>query len=321
LKALEKSAMADSGVPATRVAALDVGSNTVPMLVAELSSAGVRRLADFMKITRLGRGVDRTGLLDPAASALTLDAIAEFVDKARAFGAQKILTAATAALRDAHNGAEFLKQVHQRTGVKLEIISGQTEAQLNFLAATHGLGIDPTEAMLIVDIGGGSTELIRCETGAAPAMVSLQIGSVRLTERFVHHDPPSTDERAQIYDAVREQLRPLRWDSFHPRRLVGVAGTVTTVCAVAIGLQTYDHSAVHGRQLSKTEVTQTAQRLFGLTTTERKALPGMIEGRADVICAGAAILDLITQFFQADTVTVSDQGVRWGLVYRELASA
>jgi exopolyphosphatase / guanosine-5'-triphosphate,3'-diphosphate pyrophosphatase len=311
--------MAESGAEATRVAALDVGSNTVLMLVAELSGAGVRRLADFMKITRLGRGVDRTGLLDPAASALTLDAIAGFVEKARELGAQKILTAATAALRDARNGAEFIKQVHQRTGVDLDIISGQTEAQLNFLAATRGLGIDHAEAMLIVDIGGGSTELIRCAGGAAPAMVSLQIGSVRLTERLVRHDPPSAQERIKIYDAITEELRSLRWDGFHPRRLIGVAGTVTTVCAVAVGLQTYDHSAVHGRQLSKDQVTQTAQRLFGLTTAQRKQLPAMIEGRADVICAGAAILDAVTQFFQADTVTVSDQGVRWGLVYRELS--
>ena len=131
-------------------------------------------------------------------------------NKARALGARKIRTAATAALRDARNGAEFIEQVRQRTGVDLEIISGQTEAQLNFLAATHGLSIDPAQPMLIVDIGGGSTELIRCEAGAQPAMVSLQIGSVRLTERFVSNDPPTEQQRAQLYDAVREQLS--RWD-------------------------------------------------------------------------------------------------------------
>ncbi len=302
----------------TTIAALDVGSNTVLMLVAELGGGAVRPLAELMKITRLGRGVDRTGMLDPGAAALTLDAIAEFMEKARALGAQKILTAATAALRDARNGPEFIEQVRQRTGVDLEIISGQTEAQLNFLAAVHGLGIDPAQAMLIVDIGGGSTELVRCEAGAQPAMVSLQIGSVRLTERFVRHDPPTAQEQAQIYDAVRDQLGSLGWENFRPAHLVGVAGTVTTMAAVSMGLHTCGHSAVHGHRLSRDQVADTARRFFSLTVAQRKQLAGMIEGRADVICAGAAILDCITQFFAADSVTVSDQGVRWGLVYREL---
>jgi exopolyphosphatase / guanosine-5'-triphosphate,3'-diphosphate pyrophosphatase len=303
------------------IAALDVGSNTVLMLVAELSGGRVRPLAELLKITRLGRGVDRTAILDPGAAALTLDAIAEFVEKARALGARKILTAATAALRDARNGPEFIEQVRRRAGLELEIISGQTEARLNFLAAVHGLGIDPVEAILIVDIGGGSTELIRCEAGAQPAMVSLQLGSVRLTERFISHDPPSAGEQAQIYDAVRGQLAALGWDNFRPARLVGVAGTVTTVAAVATGLGTQDHSSVHGRQLTKDQVADTVRHFFSLTVAQRRQLPGMVAGRADVICAGAAILACVTQFFGAQSVIVSDQGVRWGLVYRELERA
>jgi exopolyphosphatase/guanosine-5'-triphosphate,3'-diphosphate pyrophosphatase len=301
------------------VAALDVGSNTVLMLVADLSAGRVRPLAELLKITRLGRGVDRTGMLDAGTASLTLAAIAEFVDKARALGAQKILTAATAALRDARNGPEFIEQVRLRTGVALEIISGRTEAQLNFLAAVHGLGIDPAQAMLIVDIGGGSTELIRCESGAAAALVSLQIGSVRLTERFIRHDPPDPAERGQIYAAVRGQLAALGWDNFRPARVVGVAGTVTTVAAVALGLRTAQHSSVHGRQLTGDQVAETARRFFRLTVAQRRQLPGMVEGRADVICAGAAILDCVTEFFGAQGVIVSDQGVRWGLIYRELA--
>ncbi len=304
--------------PAATIAALDVGSNTVLMLVAEIGGGRVRPLAELLKITRLGRGVDRTGILDPGAAALTLDAIAEFVEKARALGAGKILTAATAALRDARNGPDFIAQVRARTGVDLQIISGQTEAQLNFLAAVHGLGIDPAQAMLIVDIGGGSTELIRCEAGAPAAMVSLQIGSVRLTERFIKHDPPAPGEQAQIYDTVRSQLATLGWGNFRPASIVGVAGTVTTVAAVAMGLSTQEHSNIHGHQLTKDQVADTARRFFSLTVTQRKQLPAMVEGRADVICAGAAILDAVTQFFGAQSILVSDQGVRWGLVYREL---
>jgi exopolyphosphatase/guanosine-5'-triphosphate,3'-diphosphate pyrophosphatase len=302
------------------VAALDVGSNTVLMLVAELSGGIVRPLAEMMKITRLGRGVDRTGTLDPGAMALTLDAITEFVENARTLGARKILTAATAAMRDARNGSEFIEQVRQRAGIYLEIISGQTEAHLNYLAAIHGLGIDPAQTMLIVDIGGGSTELIRCEAGAQPAMVSLQIGSVRLTERLVGHDPPTNEERAEIYETVSKHLTTLGWDKFRPASLVGVAGTVTTIAAVAMGLEHHDHSKVHGQRLSIQQVADTALRFFKLTVAQRKQLPGMVEGRADVICAGAAILDCISRFFRADRVIVSDQGVRWGLVYREMAA-
>jgi exopolyphosphatase / guanosine-5'-triphosphate,3'-diphosphate pyrophosphatase len=300
------------------VAALDVGSNTVLMLVAELGAGGIRPLDDLMKITRLGRGVDRTGMLDAGAAALSLDAIAEFVERARALGAQKILTAATAALRDAHNGPGFIDQVRARTGVKLEIISGQTEAQLNLLAAVHSLGLDPAQSMVIVDIGGGSTELIRAEAGAQPAMVSLQIGSVRLTERLVRHDPPAPEERELIYRTVRGQLEPLGWSNFRPSQMVGVAGTVTTVGAVATGLRTHDHAAIHGFRLTGEQVAETARRFFSLTVAQRKELPGMVEGRADVICAGAAILDSVIQFFRVPGVTVSDRGVRWGLVYRDL---
>jgi|SRR5579885_426222 len=299
-------------------AALDVGSNTVLMLIAEVSGSSVRPLSELLRITRLGRSVDQEGRLDPKAAALTLAAIGEFVQQARGLGAQKILAAGTAALRDARNGEEFIEQVRRRAGVELEIISGQAEAELNFLAAVHGLRVDPAQPMLIVDIGGGSTELIRCEQGAPAAMASLQIGSVRLTERLIRHDPPTPDEQARIHETVREQLARLGWKDFHPRRLIGVAGTVTTVAAVAIGLHSRDHSGVHGGQLSAGQVAQTARRFFSLTVEQRKQLPGMIEGRADVICSGAAILDCITQHFGVERVIVSNQGVRWGLIYREL---
>ncbi len=299
-------------------AALDVGSNTVLMLIAEVSGSSVRPLSELLRITRLGRSVDQEGRLDPDAAALTLAAIGEFVEQARGLGAQKILAAGTAALRDARNGAEFIGQVRQRTGVDLEIISGQAEAELNFLAAVHGLRVDPAEPMLIVDIGGGSSELIRCEQAAPAAMASLQIGSVRLTERFIRHDPPAPDEQARIYETVRAQLAGLGWTDFHPHRLIGVAGTVTTVAAVAMGLHSQDHSGVHGCQLSAAQVAQTARRFLRLTVEQRKQLPGMIEGRADVICTGAAILDCITQHFAVERVIVSNQGVRWGLIHREL---
>ncbi len=302
----------------TMLAALDVGSNTVLMLIAEVSGRKVQPIAELLRITRLGRGVDRTGMLDGGAAALTLETIAEFVEQARARGASRIVTAATSALRDARNGTQFIEQVRRRTGVELEIISGQREAQLNYIAAIEGLELDAAQPLLIVDIGGGSTELIRCEPWVAPVAVSLQIGSVRLTERLISHDPPSAAEREQVYDTVRQQLDSLGWNHFRPVSLVGVAGTVTTVAAVGIGFLSQDHSPIHDLRLSGHTVSATAQELFTMTLAERRQLPAMIEGRADVICAGAAILDCITRYFGVSEIIVSNQGVRWGLVYQEI---
>jgi exopolyphosphatase / guanosine-5'-triphosphate,3'-diphosphate pyrophosphatase len=301
-----------------KLAALDIGTNTVLMLVVESDvDGGLKRIADLARITRLGRGVDSNGALDPASAALTLDTIAEFVDKARTLGAEKILGAATAALRDARDGANFIARVKARTGVDLEIISGETEAELSYLATKKGLDLGPADKILIVDIGGGSTELIRAEPGRKLEAVSLQIGSVRLTERIVHHDPPHASEAADLRVAIDQALQGLGWD-FRPDTLVGIAGTVTTLLAVLLALTTYDSARVHGYRMSLDDVLTILCRLGAMPLEERKKLPGMEPGRADVIFAGAAILERILAHFGLAEVIVSDQGVRWGLIWREL---
>jgi exopolyphosphatase/guanosine-5'-triphosphate,3'-diphosphate pyrophosphatase len=301
-----------------KLAALDVGTNTVLMLVVERGADGPpRRLADLSRITRLGRGLDAAGRLDPASMDKTLDAIMEFADQARALGAEKILTAATAALRDAADGADFLARVKARTGLDLEIISGETEARLAYLSAIKGLQLDLSSQILIVDIGGGSTELIRAQPGGAPDLVSLPIGSVRLTERFVRSDPPHVREAADLRVAIDETLAGLRWN-FQPDLMVGIAGTVTTVCAVVLGLARYDPDRVHGYRLAHADVLRALGKLGSVPLEQRKQIPGVEEGRADVIFAGAAILERVMAHFKVAQVIVSDQGVRWGLIWREL---
>jgi exopolyphosphatase/guanosine-5'-triphosphate,3'-diphosphate pyrophosphatase len=301
-----------------RLATLDVGTNTVLMLVAERDPAGaVHAIADFARITRLGRGVDSSGRLDPDAAAQTLATIVEFVQKARELGAEKIVGVATAALRDVSDGAEFIAQVKARAGVDLEIITGETEAQLSYLAVTRGLQLDPAAKLLIADIGGGSTELIRVEPGRELDIASLQIGSVRLTERFVHHDPPTAHEAMDLRLAVNEALQALEWE-FSPDQMVGISGTVTTVCAIVLGLAAYDPKVVHGHRLSQGDVIATIAKLGALPLEERKKLPGLEPGRADVIFAGAAILERIMCHFNMNEMVVSDQGVRWGLIWRTL---
>jgi len=301
-----------------RLAALDVGTNSVLMLVVESDQPHqVRRLADFVRITRLGRGVDQRGHLDPEAAAHTLDTIVEFTNQARAMGTTEIVTATTSALRDAHDGADFIAQVKSRAGLDLDVISGETEAHLNYLAVRHGLKIDPNEKLLIVDIGGGSTELIRADPGGEPVVTSLRIGSVRLTERIIKHDPPSAGEVTELRTTIDRALDELNW-RYRPDRLVGIAGTVTTICAVSLGLTSYDPAVVHGYRLALAEVARVTELFRTLPLAERKRLPGMVEGRADVIFAGAAILERVMAKFELDAVTVSDQGVRWGLIWREL---
>jgi exopolyphosphatase / guanosine-5'-triphosphate,3'-diphosphate pyrophosphatase len=274
-----------------KLAALDVGSNTVLMLAVECGeNENPRVLADMARITRLGRGVDASGHLDPESAARTLDTIVEFSSHARALGVEEIVGAATAALRDAANGSDFLASVKQRAGVALEIISGQTEAQLSYLSTRKGLGIRAAEKLLIVDIGGGSTELIRAEPGHGLEVVSLQLGSVRLTERVIHHDPPTAAEAETLRGVVDKSLRELGWN-FRPAETVGIAGTVTTLCAIALGLERYSPESVHGYRLGAAEVLRLIELLGSMPLEQRKQLPGMEPGRADVLFAGALISD------------------------------
>jgi exopolyphosphatase / guanosine-5'-triphosphate,3'-diphosphate pyrophosphatase len=288
------------------------------MLVAERDTAGiVHTIADLSQITRLGRGVDSSGQLDPESAAQTLAAITEFAQKARDLGVEKIVGVATAALRDVRDGEEFIAKVKAQAAIDLEIITGKTEAELSYLAVIKGLPIDPAAKVLIVDIGGGSTELIRAEPGPKLDLVSLQIGSVRLTERHVHHDPPTAREAADLRLAVNSELQRLGWE-FSPDTMVGIAGTVTTVCAVTLGLATYDSKIVHGHHLSHDDVMATIAKFGALPLAERKKLPGLQPARADVIFAGAAILERIMNHFHLNEVVVSDQGVRWGLLWRTL---
>jgi exopolyphosphatase/guanosine-5'-triphosphate,3'-diphosphate pyrophosphatase len=301
-----------------KLATFDVGSNTVLMLAAEVDERRQPRvLLELSRITRMGRGVDRNGRLDPGSASLTLATLEEFAAKARAAGVERMAAVATAALRDAADGTEFIADVRERAGVDLQIISGEEEASLSHLAVVRGLNLDPAHPLLIVDIGGGSTELIRAVPGAKLEMVSLQLGSVRLTERCIHSDPPSDADAAAVRATIDSALNALGWNC-GPVTLVGIAGTVTTLCAVALGLKDYDSAIVHGHRLPQAEIDRVIGMLRSLPQAERLKVPGLPEGRADVIFAGAMILARVMSRFNADSVIVSDQGVRWGLMWREI---
>ena len=303
---------------APRYATLDVGTNTVLLLVAEAAGGRFVPVAERMEITRLGRGVDRTGRLDPAAIDATVSALARFAAEARALGAQEIACVATSASRDARNGAEFLSRVQREAGLTAEIISGDLEARLSYEAARRDLGAG--SPLVVLDIGGGSTEFVYGEAGRVLFARSYDVGSVRLTERHARTDPPTAAERAQIEAALEAAFAalPAPPPGFS---LVGVAGTVTTVCAVSRGVDPYDAGRVHLARLSLAEVRRECDRYFALPLAERKKLKGMPEKRADVIAAGALVLERAMSRLGAGEVVVSDRGIRWGLLYHRFGQA
>jgi exopolyphosphatase/guanosine-5'-triphosphate,3'-diphosphate pyrophosphatase len=300
--------------PPARYAAIDVGTNTVLLLVAERRGGAFVPILERAEITRLGRGVDASGRLDRAAIRDTVAVLADYARAARRLGARIVACAATSAARDAANGAEFFADARASAGLDPEVIAGDEEARLVWTSAWRDFGRDG-EPLAVLDVGGGSTELSVGDGPTPRGRASLQVGAVRLTERHVRADPPSADEVARLRAAAREAVRPFAAMDVRGGRLVAVAGTVTTLAAVAQRLPAYDAEKVHGSALALAEIERLSGTLAALTIRERAALPGMEPKRADVILAGAIVLAEAMRAAGFDRLTVSDRGVRWGLLY------
>jgi exopolyphosphatase/guanosine-5'-triphosphate,3'-diphosphate pyrophosphatase len=308
---------------AERVAAIDVGTNTVLLTVAERRGRSFHPVVERAEITRLGRGVDRTGRLDPAAIAETVAVIARYAAEARSLGATRIAAVATSAARDAGNGAEFFEAARAAAGLVPEVIPGGEEARLVHLSAWGDFGA-PGRRLAVLDVGGGSSEVTWGGGPVPEGRRSFQMGAVRLTERISPGDPPSGDELRRMHESAREALGEVTAirasGALAGARLVAVAGTVTTLAAVAQALPAYDASRVHGSRLSLEELRALLGRLASLTTAERSRLPGMEPKRADVIVAGAVLVATALELGGFDVLTVSDRGVRWGLLHDRYGS-
>lgn len=299
----------------SRLAAVDVGTNSVLLLVAERGPDGVLRpVREEADITRLGRGVDRTGLLSPEGMEATLEVLERYGMLARKDGARALVVTATSAARDARNGAEFLARARERTGAAVEILPGDEEARLSYLAVAQDFAAEAGEAgLLAIDVGGGSTELVHGRGRTVLFRVSLDVGSVRLTERCVASDPPTAEEQEAVRTAVREALAGL--PRFPPNvRVVGVAGTVTSLFALAHGIEPYDAARVHGGWLPLDEVERVRARLCAVTLAVRRTLPGLQPKRADVLPAGALLFETALRHLNAPGARVSDRGLRWGVL-------
>jgi exopolyphosphatase/guanosine-5'-triphosphate,3'-diphosphate pyrophosphatase len=304
---------------AARVAVIDQGTNSIRLLVAEPAERRFAEIAHDLVITRLGERVDATGRLDPRAVERTVGVLATYCRRARALGAERIRVAATSAVRDAVGSREtYAAAVREHAGSDLEVLTGEQEAALSFLGATHEL--DPADGpFLVLDIGGGSTELVvGTEPSRAEHAVSTQMGSVRLTERHVRHDPPTSEElaamRAEVDAALAEASVPVPAGA----TLVACAGTPTTMQAMSLGLSRYDPDRIHRTWLSRQEAERILRDAARRPTAELSALPVMVRGRGDVIVAGAVVLVAVMHRYGIERALVSETDILDGLAFETL---
>lgn len=288
-----------------RIAAIDIGTNSTRLLVAGISGAALKPLETGLITTRLGEGIG-AGVLLPAAVERTVEAVSRFRRLAVDRGAERIVAAATSAVRDAANRDEFLDLVRRRTGLPVRVLSGEEEAALSYRGVLSGLAVEP-RSTAVVDVGGGSTELIWTEQGRL-RLISVNVGAVRATVCGL-------DGRA-IAAALRPALEDVRRS--RPETLVGVGGTVTTLAAVDQSLAVYDPERVHGYCLSSGRVKDILERLKGMGLEERKEVPGLQPERADIIVAGIAIVGAVLDGLAVERILVSECDILHGLVLEEV---
>lgn len=309
-----------------RAATIDIGTNSVLLLVADSEGGALRPVLERATVTRLGEGVDKNRRLLPAACERTLACLADYARELRTLGVSRLDAVGTSAMRDAAGGQEFVARAAALLGVAPRVIDGNEEARLTFAGALSGLSVasvaSGTGKVTVFDIGGGSTEIIVGTLTASQrridAAVSLNIGSVRLFERHVRSDPPSAEEMRNVQRDIALALA----DAPKPEAdatLVGVAGTVTQLAALELELTPYDSTRVHGHRLTRSTVDRLTTRLASLGLAQRRVLPGMEPARADVLVVGSAIAQAVLEWSGASELVVSDRGVRWGLA-EELAA-
>jgi exopolyphosphatase / guanosine-5'-triphosphate,3'-diphosphate pyrophosphatase len=299
------------------VAAIDVGTNTVLLLVATASPDGtIVPLLDAYRVPRLGAGVDARKTLRADAIARVIDVLQEYHALATKENAHSIAVCATSAVRDSSNRDAFAAEVFTKTGLTVEVLGGEAEAFWSYQGALSGIAFDGR--CLVLDIGGGSTELISGTRQRITARQSLNIGAVRLTERCFHHDPPTPAELEDATRIIEETLSTLDTPPAADARLIAVAGTPTSLATLSLGLCSFSSEAVAGYTMSRSAIEQEWDRLRNLPSAEILRLSDVMEGRADVITAGTLILRTVMDRYQLTAMTVSERGLRYGIALREL---
>jgi exopolyphosphatase / guanosine-5'-triphosphate,3'-diphosphate pyrophosphatase len=297
-------------------AVIDIGTNTLLLLIVD---DAMRPIVDVCRFGRLGKGLDASGRLAEDAIANSLEICREYRRVMDEHGIARPIVIATQAAREARNAADFVGPAEQILGAPIEVIAGGREAELAATAVARTLPELAAARYVVVDVGGGSTELITVERGAVTSEVSLPIGAVRLTERHLKHDPPTADEVAALTADIDRHLASVALPRAVP--VVGVAGTATTLAAAHLGLARYDAAAVTGLRMTPAAVAALYARLVAATVAERKAVPGIEPQRADVIAGGAAIFARILEHIAAPVLITCDRGIRWGVAYEHMSTA
>ena len=296
-----------------RLASIDLGSNSIIMTVADSSDGLLTPVAEEVKIVRLGQALQPEGRLQPEAKERCFSALHSFAHQMEHLGVDAIIGVGTAALRNASDGQQFVDKIKDQLHIPVQIISGDDEARLTFKAVQRDFS-SLGDSLVMIDVGGGSTELVIGDLNSITSQISLDAGTVSFSERFVHNDPPTSEELQAAARAVTEMMHMFELEST-AKAAVGVAGTVTTLKAVQIGMDDYDHSQIHGTILLRDEIVRLRQLITSMSTEERKNLKGLPQERADIIPMGVVIIDSIMERLQYQSITISDRGLRWGLLY------
>lgn len=301
-----------------RVAVVDIGTNTTRLLVADVRADGaVEELARAATVTRLGQGVDASGALADAAMQRVLDALAGYRATIDDLGATATAAVLTSAVRDAANGPAFTARVRDEFGLDARTLSGDEEAQLTFLGATSSRRADAERPVVVIDIGGGSTEFVVGERGRVSTFVSTQVGTVRQGERFVRSDPPAREELAALADEARatyEEAAARVGGAVHAG--VAVAGTATQLAAIDLALEPYDPARVHGYRLDRAACERLLAELAALPEARRREVPGLDPARAPTIVVGALLMLEALRAFGLDVVEVSEHDILRGAALR-----
>jgi len=299
-----------------RVASIDIGTNTILLLISEVKRGKIHPLFEMETVVRLGEGVQKNKMLLKEAMERGLQTLAQYLKRCQAMEVQKIFAAGTNALREAKNSEDFLKGAKEKLNLSIEVISGEEEAQLSFLAVANDLK-EVKKPVLVVDVGGGSTEFILGKGDQISHWISLPLGSVRFTEEFLCSDPIQEEEWEKMERKIQGHLVNIP-HSKEPPSMVAVGGTATTLASVEMGLEEFIAEKIHHFILKKGELGKQLLRYRSKTIEERKKIPGLPVARADVILAGGTILYLAMEELKCSSVLISCHGVRYGLLYKKL---
>jgi len=300
-----------------RVASIDIGTNTILLLIAKVESGKIHPLFEIETVARLGEGVQKDELLLREAMERSLQTLAQYMRRCQEWGVQKIFAAGTSALREAKNSDDFLKLAKEKLDLSIEVISGEEEAQLSFLAVAEDLQ-EREKSILVVDVGGGSTEFILGKGDQIKQWISLPLGSVRFTEEFLRSDPVQEEEWGAMERKIWEHLAAIP-HSPEPLSMVAVGGTATTLASVEQGLEDFVSEKIHHFVLKRETLKNQILLYRSKTIEERKKIPGLPKARADVILAGGTILYLAMEELHCSSVLISCHGVRYGLLYKKIA--